>query len=274
MESYRPLEIGYVDLPELDHAQVQVRVLYSGICGAQVNEIEAVKGPDKFLPHLLGHEGSGVVEAIGPGVTRVQPGDHVVLHWRRSAGPESATPCYTWDGGKVNAGWVTTFNDRALVSQDRVTPIPRTFCTKLAALFGCAVTTAIGVVNNDANVKIGESVVVLGVGGVGINIVQAACLAGAHPIVAVDLIDLKLSLSEKFGATHSVNAGQPKWASSVRDIVGSQGADGVIDTTGRSDIIQTGYKLAGSGGRIILVGYLLKVTILVLIHCPFISVRS
>ena len=115
-QSKQPLEVAEIDLPEtLDFGQVLVKIHFSGICGAQINEIEAVKGPDKFLPHLLGHEGSGVVEKVGNGVTRVKPGDKVVLHWRPSDGIQSETASYLWNGKKVNSGWVTTFNEKASV---------------------------------------------------------------------------------------------------------------------------------------------------------------
>jgi S-(hydroxymethyl)glutathione dehydrogenase/alcohol dehydrogenase len=149
----------------LTAGQVLVKVLHTTICGAQINEIDAVKGPDKFLLHLLGHEASAKVLEIGPGVTHVKPGDTLVLHWRPSQGIASRTPGYRWRGEPLNAGWVTTFNDHAVVSENRMTVIPADFDLKIAPLFGCAVTTAAGVVNNDANVKIGESVVIFGTGG-------------------------------------------------------------------------------------------------------------
>ena len=102
VESKQPLIIDDVSLPDnLEFGQVLVDVYYSGICGAQINEIGAAKGPDKFLPHLLGHEGSGIVEKVGLGVTRMNPGDHVVLHWRKSSGIQSATPKYSWNGKQV-----------------------------------------------------------------------------------------------------------------------------------------------------------------------------
>src|SRR5882757_8418314 len=143
VELNQPLVVADIDAPpELSFGQVRVKVHYSGICGAQINEIEGAKGPDKFLPHLLGHEGSGVVEDIGPGVKTVAKGDHVVLHWRPSHGVQSETPVYDWQGKKVNAGWVTTFNEKAIVSENRLTVIPKDFDMRLAPLFGCAVTTA------------------------------------------------------------------------------------------------------------------------------------
>src|SRR5215831_18952149 len=131
-ESKKPLIIDEFALPEaLDVGQVLVKIHYSTICGAQINEIDAVKGPDKFLPHLLGHEASAHVLEVGPGVTSVKPGDAVVLHWRPSQGIQSRTPAYKWGGKKLNAGWVTTFNDHAVVSENRMTVIPADFDSKI-----------------------------------------------------------------------------------------------------------------------------------------------
>ena len=251
-----PLEVVELDLPEeLSFGQVLVKVHYSGICGAQINEIEGAKGPDKFLPHLLGHEGSGTVVAAGPGVKRVKPGDRVVMHWRQADGVQAEVPAYAWNGRKVNAGWVTTFNNYAIVSENRITPIPHDFDLRLAPLLGCAVTTAIGVVNNDAHVKIGQSVVVFGVGGVGLNIAQAAAMVSAHPIVGIDLVDGKLDMARRFGATHCINSAKVgDLAAEIRKIVGNAGADVVVDTTGNARVIEQAYELTHADGKTILVG--------------------
>src|ERR1700720_3969942 len=124
-QSREPLIVDEIALPEaLGVGQVLVKVLYSTICGAQLNEIAAAKGPDKFLPHLLGHEASAVVVEIGPGVTHVTPGQIVVLHWRPSVGIQSVPPIYRWRGERLNAGWVTTFSEYSVVSENRVTPLP------------------------------------------------------------------------------------------------------------------------------------------------------
>jgi S-(hydroxymethyl)glutathione dehydrogenase / alcohol dehydrogenase len=255
-QSRAPLVIEEIVLPDaLDVGQVLVKILYTTICGAQINEIDAVKGPDKFLPHLLGHEASAQVVEIGPGVTSVQPGDSVVLHWRPSQGIQSRPPAYAWNGKKLNAGWVTTFNDHAVVSENRMTVIPADFDRKIAPLFGCAVTTAAGVVGNDAKLKVGESAVVLGVGGVGLNVVQFAALAGAYPIVAVDLLDHKLDMARERGATHCINAGQVgDVAAAVRAIVGDKGPDKVIETTGVKGVIEMAYDLTHPDGTCVLVG--------------------
>lgn len=256
VELNQPLVVTEIELPDrLAFGQVLVKVHYSGICGAQFNEIQGAKGPDKFLPHLLGHEGSGIVLAIGEGVTRVQRGDHVVMHWRPSEGLQCQPSSYNWNGKRVNAGWVTTFNDHAIVSENRLTVIPDDFDMKLAPLFGCAVTTAMGVINNDAQVKIGQSVVVFGVGGVGLNVIQAAAMVSANPIIGIDLFDKKLDMAKRFGSTHVFNSKETgDYGERIRQIVGEKGADVVIDTTGNTRVIEAAYELTHPDGKTILVG--------------------
>ena len=256
VESRKPLVVAEVTLPdELLYGQVLVKVHYSGICGSQIGEIEAVKGQDKFLPHLLGHEGSATVVDAGPGVKTVKPGDKVVMHWMPGNGVQAEPPVYYWNGRRVNAGWVTTFNEYAIVSENRLTVIPSDFDLKLATLFGCAVTTALGVVNNDAQLKIGQSVVVFGVGGVGLNIVQGAEMVSAHPVIAVDIVDAKLEKARQFGATHVFNSRTiADLEAEIRKLVGSKGADVVIETTGNPRVIEQAYGLTQPAGKTILVG--------------------
>jgi S-(hydroxymethyl)glutathione dehydrogenase / alcohol dehydrogenase len=255
-QSRAPLVVDEITLPEtLGVGQVLVKVLYSTICGAQLNEIAAAKGPDKFLPHLLGHEASARVLEIGLGVTNVKPGDTVVLHWRPSLGIQCPPPAYKWRGEKLNAGWVTTFNDYAVISENRMTVIPADYDLRNAPLLGCAVTTAAGVINNDAKVKIGESVVVFGVGGVGLNVVQFAHLAGAYPIVAIDLVDSKLEMARGRGATHCINpTGVADLDGEIRNLVGAKGPDKVIETTGAKAVIELAYNLTHADGTCVLVG--------------------
>jgi S-(hydroxymethyl)glutathione dehydrogenase/alcohol dehydrogenase len=255
-QSREPLVVEEIALPDaLDVGQVLVKVLHTSICGAQINEIAAAKGPDKFLPHLLGHEASATVLEIGPGVTSVKEGDTVVLHWRPGRGIQSATPAYEWRGRKLNAGWVTTFNEYAVISENRMTTIPPDFDLKVAPLLGCAATTAAGVINNDAKVKVGESIVVFGVGGVGLSVVQFAALAGAYPVVAVDIIDAKLEMGKRYGATHAVNAaGAENLDTRLREIVGAGGPDKVIETTGIKAMIELAYDLTHADGTCVLVG--------------------
>ncbi len=254
VELKKPLVLEEIEIPPLRFGQVLVRVQCSGICGAQIGEINGVKGPDKFLPHLLGHEGTATVLETGEGVRRVKPGDTVVMHWRKAAGIDAPTPAYQSKLGKINSGWVTTFNQMAIVSENRLTPIPKDFDPEVAALFGCAVTTAFGVINNNAQLKIGQSIVVFGAGGVGLNIVQGAAMVGANPIIAVDLYDNRLELAKRLGATHAINSKALDAESEIRKIVGNEGVDVAVDNTGNVKVIELLYRLTSASGRTILVG--------------------
>jgi len=256
VETQKPLVVAEINMPgKLDFGQVLVKVQYSGICGAQINEIEGAKGPDKFLPHLLGHEGVGTVMEVGAGVKTVKQGETVCMHWRPSDGIQSETPKYDWEGETVNAGWVTTFNEYAVVSENRLTSVPKDIDPTIIPLFGCAVTTAAGVINNDANVKFGQSVAVFGIGGVGLNIIQFADMASAYPIVGVDVIDAKLEMGKKFGATECFNSSTTQdLETQIRNIVGPNGADVVVDTTGNPRVIELAYELTHPDGKTILVG--------------------
>ena len=256
IESSKPLMVSDIDLPEkLEFGQVLVKVCYSGICGAQINEIDAVKGPDKFLPHLLGHEGSGIVMDLGPGVTTVKKNDHVVLHWRKSLGIESQTPTYIWDKKKINAGWVTTFNEYAVVSENRLTAISKNFDLKTAALFGCAITSGFGAVNNDAKVKIGQSVLIYGLGGMGLSIADACSLVSANPIVGIDIHESKLRLSKKFGVTETIiNKDKDYVKEKINEIFGENGPEIVFETTGNSKLMEHAYELTPKDGKTVYVG--------------------
>ena len=256
VEQNQPLVIDEVQLPDqLEYGQVLVEIHYSGICGSQLGEISGIKGPGAYLPHLLGHEASGVVLEIGEGVTSVQPEDHVVLHWRKGQGIEAGPPEYQWQGKPLNAGYVTTFNDYAVVSENRLTAFSREYPMRLAPLFGCAVTTGLGIVTNNANLKLGESLVVMGVGGVGLNVVQGAALHNAYPIIAIDLFDNRLELAKQLGATHTINSRSRKdWQEEVKNILDNKGVDVFVDNTGNPEIIAEGWKLTQDQGRTILVG--------------------
>jgi len=255
VEQCKPLVIDEIELPSaLEIGQVLVKIHYSGICGSQLGEIDGAKGPDAYLPHLLGHEASGTVIAIGPGVKHVKPDDLVVLHWRKGLGIEGVPPVYQWNGKKLNAGWIATFNEYAIVSENRVTAIPEDSDLEVAALFGCAVTTGFGVVENNAQVRIGESVVIFGAGGVGLNIVQAASLVSAYPIIAVDLYEGRLALAKEMGATHLINASKVDAEKAIQDIIQKEGLDCFIDNTGNPKMIELGYRITKPQGRVILVG--------------------
>ncbi len=239
-----PLIVDEIEIPAPGKGQVLVHVYCSGICGKQIEEISAERDP--HLPHLLGHEGGGTVEAIGEGVTHVKEGDHVVMHWRKGAGIESDFPKYIWRNKTIGAGLITTFNEYALVSENRLTVIDKEIPMDIAALMGCAVTTGLGVVFKEAKLRPGQSIAVFGCGGVGLNIIQAASMVSAGQISAFDIREEKLDMAMKCGATLGWNLKEGPIA--FRDV------DVVVDCTGSVELIEKGLELTAAGGLMILVG--------------------
>ena len=254
VENNKPLIVEEIDFRgKLTFGQVLVKINVSGICGSQIGEIRGVKGEDKYLPHLLGHEGCGRIVDIGPGVKTLKIDDKVVLHWKKGSGINADSPIYHWEGKKINAGYVTTFNDYAVVSENRCTPISEKISDFNASLFGCAITTGFGVIENKAQLKIGESIAILGAGGIGLNIIQAARMVSAYPIIAVDLYDNRLKLAKKLGATHIINSSKNEFSTMIKDISGND-LDVFVDNTGNTKIIEKGYELINERGRLVLVG--------------------
>ncbi len=254
VEQRKPLVIDEVEVPALKRGQVLVEIHATRVCGSQIGEIDGVKGPDKFLPHLLGHEAGAVVLEVGPEVTHVAPGDRVVCHWRPGAGIDAGGSVYDWNGTTVNAGPITTFQKYAVISENRLTKVPPDTDFELCCLLADTLTTGFGIINNDAKVQAGESVVIFGVGGIGLGVVLGAKLAGANPIIGVDLHDHKLAKAASYGLTHQINASHENAAERAKEILEGL-ADVTIDGTGNSKVIETAYDLAKlRGGRCVLFG--------------------
>ena len=249
-----PLTVGEVTFGgPLEAGQVLVRIHYSGICGKQIEEVQGSGGADPFLPHLLGHEGSGEVVDIGPGVKTVAAGDRVVLHWVKGSGIDAETPYYTRNGQRVNAGWITTFNEYGVISENRMTVIPSNANMQVAALLGCAVTTGVGVIVNEANVRPGQSVAIIGCGGVGLNAVQGARLVNADPIIAVDTNEASLQLAKEFGATYDINTDAADAIEEIKNITNDSGAEVVVVTTANPKVIEQAVQSATIPGAVYLV---------------------
>jgi len=194
------------------------------------------------------------VLAIGPGVKHVNPGQTVVAHWRPGKGIEANTPKYNWNGQVVNSGWITTFNKYAVISENRLTPISAQADLKTAALYGCAVTTGLGTIENKARVRFGDAVVVFGAGGIGLNLIQGASLAGAAQIIAVDLYDRRLELAKELGATDVINGAHEDAFKAITSALNGGTADLFIDNTGKPEVIAKGYQAIKPTGQVVLVG--------------------
>lgn len=242
-----PLVYEDVEVTNLKVGQVLVRVLSSGLCGAQMMEIAGLKGNAKFVPHLMGHEGCGAIEKIGEGVTKVKVGQKVVMHWMKGSGIESPFPEYVFRGKKISSGKITTLSEFSIVSENRLTVVPEETPNDICSLLGCGMTTALGAINNNAQVKIGESVLVLGCGGLGLNLIQGLKLVGAGRIVGAD-IENKRSLSLTIGADCYFDL---KY-SSIMDC--GEKFDVIFDTTGNAALCSSAVELLSEEGRMILVG--------------------
>jgi len=255
MELNQPLRIIELEVPAPESGQVLVKVIASGICNTQLLEIKGENTAGPQNPNLLGHEGAGIVEEVGPNITKVKKGDHVILSWIKGSGVNVLPKKYDYEDKKINAGFVTTFNEYCLASENRVTSIPKEIPFPEAALIGCAVATGAGVVFNNAKVKPNQSVMVVGAGGVGINIIHASSIAQANPIIAVDVNDDKLKLAQKMGATHTINSLTENVTSKIKEIAGEQGLDYAFEAVGRKDTMELVYSsVKRNSGRAVLCG--------------------
>ena len=249
-----PLTIAEVGLSDLSFGQVLVKVLASGICGAQLLEIGGHKGNAKFVPHLLGHEGVGIVEKVGVGVTKVKKGDKVIMHWRKGDGIESDFPSYIFKGKTIKSGKVTTFSEYSIVSENRVTSVPQDTPNELCALLGCGLSTALGTVNDEAKVRFGESVMVVGTGGMGVNMIRAAVLANAYPIISIDRYDHKKEVAESMGANFYINSATHDIRDELQKKFGMKDVDVIIETPGSKQALEGTIPLLSGTGRYIMVG--------------------
>ena len=252
-KSGSPLQIKKIKSQSyLDYGQVLVEMKYSSICGTQIKEIDAVQGKDKYLPHLLGHEGVGKVVSTGNGVNKVKKNDIVILHWRKGSGIESATPKYFYKNKTINAGYVTTFNEKAIVSENRITKISKNFDLSVAPLFGCSLTTGFGIIRNNAKIGIGQSILIFGVGNIGLFSTLGSYLQSANPIVGVDVDSKKINFAKKYGLQKGYLYNNNIYQQIINDY--PKLFDLVLDTTGNNKIIEMCYNLTKPKGKTILAG--------------------
>ncbi|MFF4171542.1 Zn-dependent alcohol dehydrogenase [Streptomyces sp. NPDC001744] len=265
-----PLEITDIDLPEPGPGQVRVRLAAAGVCHS---DLSLSNGTMRVpVPAVLGHEGSGTVVSVGEGVTHIAPGDEVVLNWAPSCG--RCHPCSlgevwlcadaltgaanvharTQGGTDLHPGLnVAAFAEETVVAARCVLPVPDGVPLADAALLGCAVLTGWGAVHHAARVREGETVAVFGVGGVGLAALQAARIAGASTIVAVDVTPEKEALARAAGATEYVVASGTT-AKDIRKLTGGQGVDVAVECAGRAVSIRTAWESSRRGGRTTVVG--------------------
>ncbi|MDU1802741.1 MAG: zinc-binding dehydrogenase, partial [Bradyrhizobium sp.] len=253
VQTGQPLVLAEIETPALKPGQVLVEIAYSGACGTQVMEWRGDKGEDKWVPHCLGHEGTGTVIEAGSAVTKVKVGDKVVLSWIKGTGIEAGGAVYDWDGKKVNAGGVTTFQRHAVVSENRLTLLPPDLPMDVAVLLGCAAPTGMGAVYNVLKVQPGDAVAVFGTGGIGLNALMAAALAGAMPVIGIDPNPTRRALAQIYGATHVIDASGDVLAE-IKKIV-PQGVDLAVESSGIPAVMEQAINATRQqGGRAVVIG--------------------
>ncbi|HLH77680.1 MAG TPA: zinc-binding dehydrogenase [Candidatus Binataceae bacterium] len=252
----QPLKIVELSLPSLRTGQVLVEIAYSGVCRSQLLEVRGERGIDRYLPHALGHEGSGVVRGVGPGVSRVKLGDHVVLSWLKGPGVDAAGARYRAGAAVINSGALATFMRHAVVAENRLTRIAPSLDLRAAALLGCAIPTGAGAVLHAAGLKAGASVAVFGCGGVGLSAIAAASLTHARPIIAVDLNPVQLWRARRAGATEVIDATVQAPVAAIQAITCGQGVDCAIEAAGQARAMEAALSSVGEKGICVLAGNL------------------
>jgi S-(hydroxymethyl)glutathione dehydrogenase/alcohol dehydrogenase len=240
LETNKPLQIMELTIPELRRGQVLVKVVCSGLCHTQLNEIRGRKGKDKWLPHTLGHEGSGEVVDTGPGVTKVEKGDMVIMTWINAKGLSAEQISYTNNGTKINSGPVSTFSDYTVVSENKLVKVPAEIPMDIASLLGCAVTTGAGIILNTLKAGPESTVAVIGAGGIGMSSVIGAGIAGCRKIIAVDISDFKLDMAKDMGATDIVNAQKENVVESLMNLTDGSGVDYVVEAANSGTVVIAG----------------------------------
>jgi S-(hydroxymethyl)glutathione dehydrogenase / alcohol dehydrogenase len=254
VETGQPIVVAELGIPALKPGQVLVEIAYSGACGTQVMEIRGRKGKDNWLPHCLGHEATGTVLEVGAGVTKAKPGDKVVLSWIKGTGIEAGGAVYDWDGRKVNAGGVTTFQRHAVVSENRLTPLPAALSMETAVLLGCAAPTGMGAVFNVTQLRPGESVAIFGTGGIGLNACIGAAFGGGMPVIGIDPNPLRREMALAHGATHVIDPTGVDVIEEIKKIVPG-GVDIAIEATGVPTVMDQAVNATHQqGGRAVVIG--------------------
>ena len=242
------LKIEEIKFNTLQRGQVLVRIAYSGVCHSQLMEVRGKRGEDKWLPHLLGHEATGIVEGIGEGVTKVKIGDKVVLGWIEAEGINAQCAIY-YNGDKIiNSGKVTTFNELSILSEIRIIKLPDTIPMDVGVLFGCAIPTGAGIVINEIKPKENTTIAIFGLGGIGLSALMATKLYNFEKIIAIDIEEKKLQLAIDFGATHIINSKKQNIKNEINKLTNNCGVDYSVEATGLSTIIELAFKSVKNNG--------------------------
>jgi S-(hydroxymethyl)mycothiol dehydrogenase len=268
-EKGAPVTLETVLVPDPGPGEAKVKIQACGVCHTDLHYREG--GINDSFPFLLGHEAAGVVESVGAGVTQVAPGDYVILNWRAVCGEcracrrgrpwycfsthNASQPMTLEDGTPLSpALGIGAFADKTLVAAGQCTKVDPKAPAQVAGLLGCGVMAGLGAALNTGGVTRGDTVAVIGCGGVGDAAIAGARLAGARTIIAVDVDDRKLGWARDFGATHTVNSTQADPVEAIRSLTDGFGADVVIEAVGRPETYEQAFFARDLAGTVVLVG--------------------
>jgi len=277
-EPQKPLRIEQLDIDEPKAGEVLVKMKAVGLCRSDHNVMVGTR-PVGMMPIVLGHEGSGIIDAVGPGVDRIKPGDHVVLMFIPSCGRcpnclsgrshSCVLSAQIAKGPQLDGTYrlhnqhgqdvgqfclIGAFSEYTIVNQDSVCVIDSSYPHKAACLVGCGVVGGYGAAVNRAKVRPGSSVLVIGTGGVGMNVIQGAKIAGASNIIAADIVDRKLEWAKSFGANHTINTENEDVVTAVMEITGGTGVDFAFEAISRPDTIAQAFAATARLGTIVVIG--------------------
>jgi len=272
-----PIRVEEIELDPPKEHEVQVKIVAAGVCHSDYHLVSGeLPG---YMPMALGHEGAGIVEEVGPGVTICKPGDHVVLTFIPSCG--TCRYCVSGHTNLCNKGAgilmgpqldgtfrmhsesgqdvgqlcvISTFSERTVVPDMSVVPIADYYPLNRAVLVGCGVPTGVGAVTHRAKVVPGSTVMVIGCGGIGSNVIQGAALAGARMVIAVDVFDFKLEKAREFGATHTINAKNQDVVQVVKDLTWGEGVDYAFEAIATPATIGQAYACTAKNGTVVVIG--------------------
>ena len=251
VETESPLVVDYISPRPLTDGQVLVKISRSGICGSQLFEVSGQRGPDRFLPHLLGHEATAVVCEVGPGVSTVAPGDHVVLTWIRTQHGISANPAsYDWEGKTVNGGRVTTFSEFSVVSEDRCLRMDRLLLDSVGPAIGCALATGFGMTIINHEDFSSKRVGVVGIGGIGMSVLLGLTIQSPDQVIAIDTNEARLLESKVLGVKHTINPLVSDVVHNVSTLTDGKMLDYVFDCSGSVLALESALNLIHNKGLV------------------------
>ncbi|MBU3022201.1 zinc-binding dehydrogenase [Aestuariibacter sp. A3R04] len=241
--------VSNIQVPRLGRGQVLVKIIYTGICHSQLMEVQGKRGEDRWLPHFLGHEATAIVIDTGQDVRKVSAGDKVVLGWLKGKGIDAPGAKYNSPIGTINSGGVTTFSEYSVVSENRCYLLPDSLNMQTGVLFGCALPTGMGMVQNQLPYTPDSRIGVFGLGGIGMSALMAILQNAPQQVVVFDINNDKLALARKMGASVAINSGDTDWLQQLDEYTQQHKLDYIIECAGSCRTIEMAFSALNRRGK-------------------------